>query len=109
MINYCYHNCKKRKVIYLASFDLKDTLGVFMTLIMENKSQVVEACGFVKQFVNYVVKKFSTEVYVGGRHLRGKLCPLDMAWGLYLSYSPFPFPFKYLTQRLAASYFSTLR
>ena len=37
-----------------------------MTLIMENKSQVVEACGFVKQFVNYVVKKFSTEVYVGG-------------------------------------------
>ena len=50
----------------MASFDLKDTLGVFMTLIMENKSQVVEACGFVKQFVNYVVKKFSTEVYVGG-------------------------------------------
>ena len=36
-----------------------------MTLIMENKSQVMEACGFVKQFVNYV-KKFSTEVYVGG-------------------------------------------
>lgn len=37
-----------------------------MTLIMENKSQVMEPCGFIKQFVNYVVKKFSTEVYVGG-------------------------------------------
>ena len=66
MINYGYHNCKKRKVIYLSSFDLQDTLGVFMTLIMENKSQVMEPCGFIKQFVNYVVKKFSTEVYVGG-------------------------------------------
>ena len=54
------------KVIYLASFDLQDILGVFMTLIMENKSQVMEPCGFIKQFVNYVVKKFSTEVYVGG-------------------------------------------
>lgn len=37
-----------------------------MTLIMENKSQVMEACGFIKQFVNNVVKKFSAEVYVGG-------------------------------------------
>ena len=36
-----------------------------MTLIMENKSQVMEACGFIKQFVNYVVKTFLTEVYVG--------------------------------------------
>ena len=36
-----------------------------MTLIMENKSQVMEACGFIKQFVNDVVKRFST-VYVGG-------------------------------------------
>ena len=50
------------KVIYLASFDLQDILGVFMTLIMENKSQVMEACGFIKQFVNNVVKKFSAEV-----------------------------------------------
>ena len=66
MINYGYHNCKKRKVMYLASFDLQDTLGVFVTLIMENKSQVMEACGFIKQFVNNVVKKFSAEVYVGG-------------------------------------------
>lgn len=54
------------KVIYLASFDLQDILGVFMTLIMENKSQVMEPCGFIKQFVNDVVKRFSTEVYVGG-------------------------------------------
>ena len=52
--------------MYLASFDLQDTLGVFVTLIMENKSQVMEACGFIKQFVNNVVKKFSAEVYVGG-------------------------------------------
>ena len=66
MINYGYHNCKKRKVIYLSSFDLQDTLGVFMTLIMENKSQVMEPCGFIKQFVNYVVKKILTELYLGG-------------------------------------------
>ena len=25
----------------------------------------MEACGFIKQFVNYVVKTFLTEVYVG--------------------------------------------
>ena len=50
----------------MASFDLQDTLGVFMTLIMENKSQVMEPCGFIKQFVNYVVKKFLTELYLGG-------------------------------------------
>ena len=37
-----------------------------MTLIMENKSQFMEACGFIKQFVSSVVKKFSAEVYVGG-------------------------------------------
>ena len=29
-----------------------------MTLIMENKSQFMEACGFIKQFVNNVVKTF---------------------------------------------------